>query len=313
MISIQAEQMAQFFASITERMSKTEAGLATIRDVYETLHLAAREPEGVSYAEIDADGVPALWCIPQGCVADRVLLHSHGGGTVIFSMHLDRKAAAHLAKSAGVRALVLDYRRSPEHKFPAQIDDLERAYRWLVAQGIHPEKIALTGQSIGGNLAVSLAIALRNKRAVLPAAILSISPWYDLELKNETIESNAKTDKLLSRHVLEWFRETWLGGTGVAWNDPRVNLLYADLTGLPPINVYYGDHELFVGEAIAFANRAKDAGVDVSLISVPAGQHNFILGAGRVPEVDEAVEKMGRWLRSKLWQGATEEFGSRAV
>jgi steroid delta-isomerase-like uncharacterized protein len=72
------------------------------------------------------------------------------------------------------------------------------------------------------------------------------------------------------------------------------------------MNVYYGDHELFVGEAIAFANRAKDAGVDVSLISVPAGQHNFILGAGRVPEVDEAVEKMGRWLRSKLWQGATE-------
>jgi epsilon-lactone hydrolase len=305
MISIQAEQMAQFFASITERMSKTEADLATIRDVYETLHLAASEPEGVSYAEIDADGVPALWCIPDGCVADRVLLHSHGGGTVIFSMHLDRKAAGHLAKSAGVRALVLDYRRSPEHKFPAQLDDLERAYQWLVAQGIHPEKIALTGQSIGGNLAVSLAIALRNKRAALPVAILSISPWYDLELKNETIESNAKTDKLLSRHVLEWFRETWLGGTGVAWNDPRVNLLYADLTGLPPINVYYGDHELFVGEAIAFANRAKDAGVDVSLISVPAGQHNFILGAGRVPEVDEAVEKMGRWLRSKLWQGGS--------
>lgn len=306
MISIQAEQMAQFFASITERMSKTEADLATIRDVYETLHLAASEPGGVSYAEIDADGVPALWCIPHGCVADRVLLHSHGGGTVIFSMHLDRKAAGHLAKSAGVRALVLDYRRSPEHKFPAQIDDLERAYRWLVAQGIHPEKIALTGQSIGGNLAVSLAIALRNKRAALPAAILSISPWYDLELKNETIESNAKTDKLLSRHVLEWFRETWLGGTGVAWNDPRVNLLYADLTGLPPINVYYGDHELFVGEAIAFANRAKNAGVDVSLISVPAGQHNFILGAGRVPEVNKAIEQMGQWLRSRLWSAKGE-------
>jgi epsilon-lactone hydrolase len=312
MISIQAEQMAQFFASITERMSKTDAELATIRDVYETLHLAASEPEGVSYAEIDADGVPALWCIPNGCVADRVLLHSHGGGTVIFSMHLDRKAAGHLAKSAGVRALVLDYRRSPEHKFPAQIEDLEKAYHWLLAQGIRAENIAATGQSIGGNLAVSLALALRNKDAAVPAAILSISPWYDMELKNETIESNANTDKLLSRRVLEWFRETWLG-TGMAWNDPRVNLLYADLTGLPPINVYYGDHELFAGEAIAFADRAKDAGVDVSLSSVPAGQHNFVLGAGRVPEVDEAVKKMGRWLRSKLWLGEAEEVGFRAL
>jgi acetyl esterase/lipase len=121
-----------------------------------------------------------------------------------------------------------------------------------------------------------------------------------MELKNATIEGNAGKDKLLSRSVLELFRESWLGGTGVAWNDPRVNLLYADLTGLPPIQVYYGDHELFVGEAIEFANRAKNAGVDVSLRSVPEGQHNFILGAGRVPEVDRAIEGMGQWLRSKL-------------
>jgi acetyl esterase/lipase len=99
---------------------------------------------------------------------------------------------------------------------------------------------------------------------------------------------------------LERFRESWLGGTGVTWNDPRVNLLYADLTGLPPIQVCYGDHELFVGEAIEFANRARNTGVDVSLRSVPEGQHNFILGAGRVPEVDRAIEEMGQWLRSKL-------------
>jgi acetyl esterase/lipase len=121
-----------------------------------------------------------------------------------------------------------------------------------------------------------------------------------MELNSGTIESNAGNDKLLSRPVLERFRESWLGGTGVTWNDPRVNLLYADLTGLPPIQVYYGDHELFVGEAIEFANRAKNAGVDVSLRSVPEGQHNFILGAGRVPEVDHAIEEMGQWLRSKL-------------
>ena len=101
--------------------------------------------------------------------------------------------------------------------------------------------------------------------------------------------SNAKTDKLLSKPILERFREAWLGGTDTAWNDPRVNLLYADLAGLPPIQVYYGDHELFVGEIIEFTKRARDAGVDVSLNSVPEGQHNFILGAGRVPGVDEAI------------------------
>jgi epsilon-lactone hydrolase len=83
-------------------------------------------------------------------------------------------------------------------------------------------------------------------------------------------------------------------------NDPGVNLLYADLSGLPPIMVYYGAYELLVGEAIEFAKRAKDAGVDVSLHALREGQHNFILGAGSVPEVGQAIEEMARWLRSKL-------------
>ena len=216
-------------------------------------------------------------------------------------MHLDRKAVGHIAKAAGARALVLDYRRSPEHKFPAQIEDMEKAYHWLLGKGIRAENIAVTGQSIGGNLAVSLAIELRNKGVAMPAAILSVSARYDMELKNDTIRSNAKNDKLLSRSILERFREAWLADTGSAWNDPRVNLLYADLAGLPPIQLYYGDHELFVGEIAEFATRAKDAGVDISMHSVPEGQHNFILGAGRVPEVNKAIEQMGQWLRSRLW------------
>jgi monoterpene epsilon-lactone hydrolase len=79
-----------------------------------------------------------------------------------------------------------------------------------------------------------------------------------------------------------------------------VNLLYADLAGLPPINIYYGADELLVGEAIEFADRAKAASLDVSLHCVPAGQHLFLLGAGRVPETDAAISEMGQWLRSKL-------------
>jgi acetyl esterase/lipase len=305
MASKQLNQMAELYASIKERMSKPNLDLATTRDIVENLHLAAIEPETVTYAEVDADGVPALWCIPKGSDADRVLLHSHSGGTVVTSMHTDRKAVGHIAKVVGVRALVLNYRRSPEHKFPAQIDDVEKAYRWLLAQGIRPENIASIGHSIGGNLAVSLAVTLRDKGAPLPAAILSVSPWFDMEMKNETLESNAETDALLSRPALELFRESWIGGTGVARNDPLVNMLYADLSNLPPIMVYYGAREMLVGEAIEFARRARDAGVDVSLHSLAEGQHNFILGAGRVPEVDQAIEEIARWLRSKLGLAAS--------
>ena len=300
MASTQLKQMNELYASIKERVSKPGLDLATMRDISEGLHVCGTEPEGVTYAEVDAGGVPALWCIPEGSDTEHVLLHSHNGGTVVLSMHSDRKPAGHIAKATGVRALVVDFRRSPEHKFPAQTDDMDKAHQWLLAQGYRPENMVSSGHSIGGNFAVSLAVRLRDKGVPLPAAILSVSPWYDMEMKNETWESNAATDVLLTRQAVEGFREAWIGGTGVARNDPRVNMLYADLTGLPPTMVYYGEAELLVGEAIAFAQRAKDAGVEVSLHSVPEGQHTFIRGAGRVPEVDEAIEQMGRWVRSKL-------------
>jgi epsilon-lactone hydrolase len=218
---------------------------------------------------------------------------------VVFSMHTDRKAAGHLAKAAGVRALVPDFRRSPENKYPAQHEDVETAYSWLLAGGYRPDQVAIGGHSIGGNLAVGVAVKLRDKSAPLPAAILAVSPFFDFELKNPTVDGNAETDKLLSR-PLEFFRDCWLGGTGVGYDDPGVNPLYADLAGLPPVSVYYGEHELLAGEAIEFADRARDEALDVTLHAIPEAQHSFILGAGRVPEVDQAIQEMGRWLRSKL-------------
>src|SRR3981081_3905867 len=150
--------MAEFFASIAERMSKPDVDLATIRDIAESLHLAGTEPEGVTYAEVDAGGVPAMWCIPQGSDTEHVLLHSHNGGTVVLSMHSDRKPAGHIAKATGVRALVVDFRRSPEHKFPAQTEDVDRAHQWLLAQGYSPENIVRRGHAIGAQCAGSPAL-----------------------------------------------------------------------------------------------------------------------------------------------------------
>lgn len=298
--SAQSNDLTQLFAGVQQRLANPKLDLPTIRDICEALAVATKEPEGVTYAEVDAAGVPALWCIPEGCDNDCVLLHCHAGGTVVHSMNSDRKIAGHIAKAAGIRALVVDFRRSPENKFPAQQDDVETAYRWLLSQGYRPEKIASGGHSVGGNLAVSLCLRLRGQSIPLPAAILSVSAFYDTELKNETYKTNAETDKILSRPLMEFFRESWLGGTGVAHDDPRVNLLNADLAGLPPINIHYGTHEVLVGEILEFADRARAASVDVSRHSVPEGQHLFLFGAGRVPETDAAIAEIGRWLRSKL-------------
>ena len=163
MTSNESREFSQFCATVRERLSNPDLDLATIRDIVETVHIAAKEPEGVTYAEVDAGGVEALWCVPADSEPRTVLLHNHMGGSVVTSMHCDRKPAAHIAKAAGMRSLVINYRRSPEHKFPAQIEDLEKAYDWLLGQGYRPENIASVGHSIGGNLAIGLAIRLRDR------------------------------------------------------------------------------------------------------------------------------------------------------
>lgn len=298
--TVQAQQFAEFLDSLRTRFTSPNLDVATVRDICEELHLAAAEPEGVSYAEVDAGGVPALWCIPEGTGTEHALVHFHLGGSVVASMHSDRKAAAHIAKAAGIRSLVVDFRRSPEHKYPAQVDDAETAFRWLLSQGYRAADIACVGHSIGGYLATAVALRLRDQGEALPGAVLPISPWCDMRIANKTVESNAGNDKLLARPLLEFFRESWIGGTGIESSDPRVSLIEADLTGLPPTSLFYGEYELLAGEDAEFGQRLGKFGVDTQVHVVPEGQHSFILAAGRVPEVDEAIAAMGRWLRARL-------------
>jgi acetyl esterase/lipase len=300
MPSRQAEQFEALLEATRARFTDPSLDLATVRDVVEGLHVAAAEPEGVTYAEVDAGGVPAIWCVPENADDRRVLLHNHLGGSVVASMHSDRKVAGHIAKAAGVRALVLDFRRAPEHKYPAQIDDVEAAYRWLLSRGHRPEEIASVGHSIGGYLAIALAIRLRDAGDPLPGAVLAISPWCDPSMSNATIESNAQTDKLLAKPLLEFFRESWLGGTGIPFDDPRINLNNADLRNLPPTCVYHGSFELLAGEAVDFVELATKQGAAVEGHVLEEGQHSFVLAAGRVPEVDAAIRDMGAWLRGTL-------------
>jgi monoterpene epsilon-lactone hydrolase len=299
MASKEAVEWIQMFHNVGE-LEAHQTDIRVIRSIFETLHLGQREPEDVTYAEVDAGGVPAMWCIPQGSDPDRVLLHCHAGGTLVLSMHSDRKLVGHIAKAAGARGLVVHFRRSPEDPYPAQEEDIATAYQWLLDQGYRPENIASIGHSIGGNLCTSLCIRLRDKGLPMPACILAVSPWIDMEMTCETMETKSKTDVMVSKGQLVRMRDAWLGGTGVEPKDPRVNLLFADSSGLPPMNLYYGDDEVLTGDAVALAERAKAAGVQVRLTGVPEMQHSFVFLAGRVPEVNEAIKDMGIWLRSKL-------------
>lgn len=178
---------------------KTVAGLMAanpgidLRGIDGIYHLAA-EPADVTYEEDAAAGLPAIWANPAGYDTRQVLVYFHGGGFVSGSKDSHRKVAAHLAKAAGCRALIPDYRLAPGHTFPAQLEDAQAVHDWLIAQGYQPSKIAFAGDSSGANIATAAALALKRDSRPLPRAIVAFSPWYDMEASGKTFESNASAD-----------------------------------------------------------------------------------------------------------------------
>lgn len=300
MASTESDYLRALYQSWSDRIAANpEMGMEAMRDIFEEWHLPTREPEGVSYAEVDIDGVPAVWCLPEGASADQVLLYSHGGGGVVGSMHTHRKLAGHLARAAGTRALVLDYRLAPENPCPAGVDDCVTAYRWLLAQGFEAPHIATAGDSAGANLAISAVLKLRDAGDALPGAIVALSPYLDMELSGAAMEENAETEALVSRPLMEAMVESYLCGL-TSVTDPSANPLHADLTGLPPLYIAAGDAEMLRDDGTRFAALAEKAGVEVLLEVEPEMQHVFQFMAGRAPEADAAVARIGAWVRPRL-------------
>ena len=258
------------------------------------------EPGGVDYLEIDAGGVRGLWETPHGVAADGpALLCFHGGGYRGGSMFTHRKMFAHLAKAIGARALVIEYTLLPDGgAYPVPITEGLAAYRWLLDQGIAPERIAFAGDSAGGGLAMTVQLLARAEGLPLPAATMLISPWNDLAGIGESLESNEGKDVL--------FNKSWIADMAAAFlngHDPLDSAtmpLYADLRGFSPVYIQVGDQELLLDDSRLLAAHARNAGVDVQLDEFPDQQHSFQMAVGLAPEADDAIDRLAAWARGHL-------------
>jgi monoterpene epsilon-lactone hydrolase len=287
------------YTAISGRMAANpEMDIATLRNMLDSLESLASEPTEVTYQDVDADGVTAILAIPAGSSADHIVVYAHGGGAVTGSAASHRKVAAHLAKAAGIRAIIPNYRLAPEFPFPAQIDDLVTVHRWLRTNGYRPGNTATAGDSAGGNLSITTVLKLRDLNEELPAAIVGFSPWIDMENIGKTMESNAESEALVSRDVSELMATLYLGET--SRTEPLANPLHADLTGLPPVFVSAGGAETLQDNAERFHDLAQNAGVDVTLDIQPGQQHVYQFMAGRSTEADTTIANAGRWLRERL-------------
>ena len=214
-----------------------------------------------------------------------------------------RKLYGHLAKAVGCRALIVGYRRTPEHPYPAQLDDATAAYRWLLAQGIAPGHCAFAGDSSGGGLAISAQLAARRAGLPLPAASMTLSAWTDMTLSGDSYVANRDKDALFRQEIVEGLVQMFLGLDGDR-HDPFASPLFADLAGLPPIYLQAGEDEGLLDDSRQFAARARQAGVDVRLDVFPGMLRTFQMTAGRAPEADDALQRLAAWARPKLGLGA---------
>lgn len=300
MPSKESDALRVKFKDMSDRFTANpDMDLTTLRSMMEELGDVAGEPENVTYADVDVDGVRGIWCNPLDASPDHVVFYCHGGGFVGNSAASHRKMAAHLAKATGARAFVLEYRRAPEHPYPAQLEDALAAFAWLRGQGFEARNMVTAGDSAGGNLAVTLVLALRERGEQLPAAIIGFSPWVDMEHLGKTLDSNAGTDAFVNRGVVEFMSTMFLGESGSA-TDPLANPLHADLTGLPPLIVTAGSSETLQDNAERLAERASASGVEVDVTVAPDQQHVYTFMAGRAPEADEAINAGAAWARRHL-------------
>jgi acetyl esterase/lipase len=249
-----------------------------------------------TFEKISAGGVPAEW-FRRGDADDRTILYLHGGGYGLGTIETHRDLVARTCRASRANALSLGYRLAPEHRFPAQLDDALSAYLWLLAQGNDPRRLVVAGDSAGGGLTLSLLVKLRDSGYPLPAAAVCLSPWVDLEGLGESIQLNERYD-YISRRALAQYRKRFVDDENV--RNPLAAPLYADLRKLPPLLVQVGSAEVLLDDSRRIVERAREAGVDVTLRIWEDMIHVWQLFAFMVPQGAAAIDEIGAFVREHV-------------
>jgi epsilon-lactone hydrolase len=236
----------------------------------------------------------AEWIVPPEVASDRAILYLHGGGYVMGSIATHRATVARIARAAKARALAIDYRLAPEHKFPAAVDDSLAAYKWLLAQGYQPNKIVIAGDSAGGGLTLATLLAIRDAKLPMAAAGVAISPWADMEGTGDSFKTRADRDPMVGSSNLGGMAKNYMGDQDP--KHPLASPIHANYRGLPPLLIQVGDAETLLDDSNRVAARAKADGVKVDLEVWDDMIHVWHAFAKILPEGQQAIDKIGKFV-----------------
>lgn len=258
-----------------------------------TLHLPPLT-QGVRTRNVVANGVPCEWFEAHKDANHPVVLYLHGGGFVFGVSAMHRQMLADITHAIQGRALMVDYRLAPEYPFPAALDDCLAAYRWLLDQGIPPQRIIIAGDSAGGNLTLALLIKLRDMSEPLPAAGVCLSPAPNLTKRDED-EIWSRSDEILHPRALVKFREAYVGNNNS--QNPLISPLFADLSNLPPLLIFAGGDEILCEDIEKFAKAAQAVGTSLDLKVYPRMWHVWQLSGKALPQTTQSLSEIAAFIR----------------
>lgn len=257
-----------------------------------------RPPRDVRTTPVDAGGVAGDMVEAPASRADRHVLYLHGGGYRLGSPAMYRHFTWRLAAATRARLLIIALRLAPEHPFPAALEDAVAAYRWLLANGADPRRLAVIGESAGGGLALALLLKLRDEKLPLPAVCVAMSPWTDLALTGASLAQNAKADPMLNADDFPAYAAGYLAGADP--RNPYASPLYGDPSGLPSTLIQVGSDEILRDDAVRMADKMRAAQCQVTLEVWPRMPHVWQLMVPFLPEARAALDRIGAFVESAL-------------
>jgi epsilon-lactone hydrolase len=255
-------------------------------------------PAGVTVTAAALGAVPTAQITIDGVEPRHVVLYFHGGVYVLGDALAAADLAAQVGRRAQAKVFSVDYRLAPEHPYPAAVDDALAAYEALLHSGTAPSDIAFAGESAGGGLAIATLVSARDHGLPLPAAALLMSPYVDLTLTGSTMESRHEVDPLLSRELLQPRVTDYTAGQDAGL--PLISPIFADLSGLPPLIIQGGTHEVLLDDALRLAQRAATADVEVTLDITPRVPHVFQTFYPVLDAAVAALDRAGQFLSAHL-------------
>ena len=297
-----SKESQEYFASLHETPSFGTHGFDL--DALRQCMGSRREPTipNVQLKKVVAAGVPCEWVVADGSDPSVRMLYLHGGGYISGSGAYYLALAARISVTAKCAVLLPDYRLGPEHPFPDGLNDSVRAFKWMSESGPDDQSTAkagfICGDSAGGGMTLAALLKLRDESKPLPDGAIPISPYADLTLSGESLVSEGELDPIMHPKCLPDFVSRYVGDADV--HDPLVSPVLGDYTGLPPMLIQVGEHEIIRDDSVMAAERAKLAGVDVTLEIWPGMFHVFQSHEPLLPEGREAIEHIGNFVKRCL-------------